>query len=44
MIESQSKIGYFGHNRTQSKLWYQQGVLRFRSHTLFRSCTISVVR
>jgi len=22
IIESQSKIEYFGHNRTQSKSWY----------------------
>jgi len=40
--ESQSKIEYFGHNWTQLKSRYQQGIVRFRSHTLFRSCTISV--
>ena len=44
IIESQSKIEYFGHNRTQSKSRYRQGIVRFRSHTLFSSCTISVLR
>jgi len=42
IIESKSKIEYFGHNRTQSKSWYQLDIARFRSHGLFRSCTMSV--
>jgi len=44
IIESQSKIEYFDHNWTQSKSSYQQGIVRFWSHMLFRSCTISAVR
>ena len=34
IIESKSKIEYFGHNRTQSKSWYQHGKVRFRSHAM----------
>jgi len=36
IIGSQSKIDYYGHNQTQSKLPYQQGNVQFRPHTLFR--------
>jgi len=30
IIESQSKIEYFGYNRMQSKSWCQQGIVPFR--------------